>query len=381
MNGKTNLKDLSEIIHGCQGIEILVPLRNTHPGGLVRPPIYFFGNQPSWVKEHRYLNGQVKEVVLLDSIESQANRLESLLRSNVPLPDVVVQFSNGLTVSQYEAPHRIFDAIFGFSYLNGTPFFKSRIFDEIEKGGPQAEKVLFRYAPLVLLFGGWHSHGDISPEKAPKWPRLVTLEVIGTDPLEAHRTRSRNDPLGISEDALPEHLKDALKDMGKKGKSSELGLGQLPPEASPLDVVVKEVYLLGAISLVGLRNLSLDEKAKVVLLLLALLGLALQHEGGYRLRSGADFLGQGPLEVGLLGCRSPFGEKLVLGAEELKGLLQEAVAGLPEDLAWPHEPLILSAGKDLEEALSKSSASKEEKGKKKAAKNQKVAAEDAGEEA
>lgn len=41
MNGKTNLKDLSEIIHGCQGIEILVPLRNTHPGGLVRPPIYF----------------------------------------------------------------------------------------------------------------------------------------------------------------------------------------------------------------------------------------------------------------------------------------------------------------------------------------------------
>ncbi|WP_051906269.1 type I-U CRISPR-associated RAMP protein Csb1/Cas7u [Thermus tengchongensis] len=351
---------LKQIIDECHAIEVFVPLKNAHPGGLIRPPLYAEGEQARPVRpvvESRYLQGELRKVVLLDSIESQANRLEDLLYRNALLPDILVEFTDGFRVSQYEAPHRIFDSIFKESTWNGTPFHQSHIIKSIEKSRKDAEKTLFQYSPLVLLLGGWHSHGNISSEKAPRWPRLVTLEIIGVEPLIAHRTHSRNDPLGISKDALTEERRQKMKEQGKEGTAAEAGLGQLAPEARPLDVVVKEAHLLGALSLVGLRNLALDIRAKEVLLLLALLGLALQHERGYRLRSGADLVPMGNLTVSVWPCEL----KLELISKELISLLQKALHDLPDDLSWPKEPLILKANEDLEKAYKESLMSKQKK--------------------
>ena len=372
-----SVEGIKRIIEKCQGITVEVPLRNLHPGGLARPPLYGTEKQFSWIRETRFINGERREVVLLDSVESQANRLELLLRKHVPaLPDIKARFPNGFEVSVYEAPHRIFDAIFRECTLDGKPFHEHEIIKEIEKGGADAEKTLFKHAPLVLLFGGWHSHGSISPEKAPKWPRLITLEIVGTEPEAAHRTSSRRDPLGIPREGLPEELKKSLEEQGKRGTAAEAGLGMLPPAASPLDVVVKEAYLLGAISLVGIRNLTFPMEAKAVLLSLALLGLALQHEGGYRLRSGADFVGESPLKVGLLGCRE-HEQELTLNADECKRVLDEALGKLgelvkapegDEGLEWPQDPLVLYPTDPLKLAHEAALQGKQEKNKKKAGK-------------
>lgn len=307
---------------------------------------------------------------MLDSIESQANRLEALLRENVQkLPQVVVRFGENFEVSQYSAPHRIFDALFLWSELvdrggKRVLFRDSEIIKAIEGADrKRAEEVLFRYSPLVLLLGGWHSHGRISPERAPRWPRILTLEIIGAvetidkdEPLEVARTSSRNEPTSISGSELlsgemakvvMERLKE--NDSKEKPKASHAGLGKIPPTVQFLDAVVAEAYLQGAISLVGLRNLTLEEEAKEVLLLLALLGLALQHEGGYRLRSGADLVAQGELEVSLF----PTGRSLVLKSEELKEALEIALNSLPKERSWPEEGLVLKAGEDLEKLFEK----------------------------
>ena len=328
-------------------LEVLLPLRVVNPSGLVRPPVYSVDEKPfAPLRQTRYLQGQKVSTVLLDSVESQANRQETLLYRHVPLPDLRVELFDGRQVSQYEAPGRILDPIFREAHWDGTPFHQTPLFQAIAKGGEGAERALFRHSPLTLVYGGWLSYGDIPAEVAPKWPRLVALEVLGLDPEEAHRTSSRQDPLGLpGELPLPEALSQALKEQGKRGRLSEAGLGRMPPAASPLDVAVRGAALVGAVSLVGLRNLRLPQEAREVLLLLALLGLALQHREGYRLRSGADLV---PEEAGCLKVRAlPSGEEVCLEVEPLREELEQRLRGLPEELRWPTEPIVLTANENL----------------------------------
>lgn len=328
-------------------LEVQVPLRVVNPSGLVRPPVYSLGGDSfAPLLQTRYLQGQEVSTVLLDSVESQANRQENLLHRHVPLPDLQVELSDGRRVSQYEAPGRILDAIFREATLNGTPFHQTPLFQKIARGGEVAERALFRHSPLTLVYGGWLSYGDIPPETAPKWPRLVALEILGLEPQKAHRTASRVDPLGIpGELPLPEAMSQALKEQKKKGKLSETGLGRIPPTASPMDVAVRGAVLVGAVSLVGFRNLRLPQEAQEVLLTLALLGLALQHREGYRLRSGADLV---PEEAGCLKVRAlPSGEEVCLEVEPLREELDRLLGKLPEDLRWPREPVVLQANESL----------------------------------
>lgn len=89
-------------------------------GDKLFPPTYP-GQGPRHVHERRHLDGRELWCVLLDSVQSQANRLEETLLAAlrdgaIAFPYVTVDFRQaqlaGLTeITSLEAPHRIYDAI------------------------------------------------------------------------------------------------------------------------------------------------------------------------------------------------------------------------------------------------------------------------------
>src|SRR5690554_1064512 len=101
---------------GGKGDKIFPP---TYPGEGRNAP-------PRHVYERRRVNGEDAWCVLVDSVQSQANRLEECLieafHDGVRIPHVVVDFSkaglDGVTeVTSLDAPHRVYDAILRDSLL------------------------------------------------------------------------------------------------------------------------------------------------------------------------------------------------------------------------------------------------------------------------
>src|SRR6185312_12379332 len=95
----------------------------TYPGeGRNKPP-------PRHVFEMRRIGEREACCVLLDSVQSQANRLEEALLASaasghVRLPRLVVDFPGAgfnsvPAISSLDAPHRIFDAVLRDSMLDG----------------------------------------------------------------------------------------------------------------------------------------------------------------------------------------------------------------------------------------------------------------------
>src|SRR4051812_39531831 len=87
--------------------------------------------------ENRMVDGVERRCVLLDSVASQANRLEASLKAarnaGAAVPLIEVDFtgtevSDVGAITSADAPHRGFDAIFRDSLLDGTPFTRTSIF-------------------------------------------------------------------------------------------------------------------------------------------------------------------------------------------------------------------------------------------------------------
>ena len=98
------------------------------PGDKIFPPTYppeRRGAPPRHVFERRRIDGEEVWCVLVDSVQSQANRLEEALLAvaeeeiddlSVPLPYVTVDFQGKeleplKRVTSLDAPHRVYDAI------------------------------------------------------------------------------------------------------------------------------------------------------------------------------------------------------------------------------------------------------------------------------
>ena len=103
-------------------------------GGKIFPPTYpgpKKDDPAQHVFERRRIDGREIWCTLVDSVQSQANRLEDCLlvairNKSVELPYVSVDFSghdlDGLEeITSLDAPHRLFDAILRDSELSGKP--------------------------------------------------------------------------------------------------------------------------------------------------------------------------------------------------------------------------------------------------------------------
>ncbi len=191
-------------------------------GDKVFPPTY---SGAVYATEKRRLPGRDEPVncVLLDSVQSQANRMEEALQQavdggRVKLPVIEVNFEPYFPgdgqdeemqlldpvgkVSSLQAPHRIADAILRDSLLDGTPFRQSDIGREVDRVSPQNATPLFELCPTALLFGMWDSTGPKGGLGA-KFERAMVSEIVGIDAVYGVKTSSRIDPLGIQKNAGP----------------------------------------------------------------------------------------------------------------------------------------------------------------------------------
>lgn len=304
---------------------------STYPGVRREDP-------PRHVFERRRMDGKEIWCVLIDSVQSQANRLEEALlaaatgEASIPLPYVVVDFRDaGLypieQITSLEAPHRVYDAILRDSLLDGVPFMKSDQGRRLAAATPANATALLEVSPPALLFGAWHSQGDGGGLGA-KFPRALVSEIMGIDtPVEevladrrtgrtepqtsGRRTGSRIDPLGVLRRV--DVFKSASgwsPDQNKAGKGakkvrpSEINHGNITPSVQPLGVTCTHAEHRAVLTLAGLRRLRFgggdrDEAARALLAALGLLALAEQDAVGYALRSRCDLVCEGaaPLEL------------------------------------------------------------------------------------
>ncbi|MDX9838495.1 MAG: type I-U CRISPR-associated RAMP protein Csb1/Cas7u [Azoarcus sp.] len=308
-------------------------------GDKIFPPTYpgdGKNSSPRHVFEKRRIGDKEIWCVLVDSVQSQANRLEESLldaiAAGVTIPHVVVDFSGsnltGVTqITSLDAPHRVYDAILRDSLNNGTPFMASDIGQRLATANLKDASALLEISPNALLFGAWHSTGQGGGLGA-KFARSLTSEIVAIDvPVEevvdrrtgeisvttsGRRTGSRMDPLGVLRKV--EIFKGtngwATTEMdagvgAKQVRPSEINHGNIAPSVQPLGITCDHLEHSFVLSFAALRHLrfggdgSKDTAGRALLAALGMLALTEQDARGYALRSRCDLVCDGatPLEL------------------------------------------------------------------------------------
>ena len=246
------------------------------PGDKVFPPTYEGGK---YATEERIdpETGERKPCVLLDSVQSQANRMElALLEAHragkVALPLIVTRFDQDellmkFTVTSLEAPHRVADALFRDSLLDGTIFRKSGKGAILYTADIRNATGLFGLCPTALVFGLWDSTGPRGGLGA-KFQRAIVSEIIGYNAVVGSKTESRIDPAEIKlgagplyeckseTDAAPHWtLKKGNNKKLKTGRPSEANHGNVTPSISEGGFTLSEARQTTTLSLAVLRRL------------------------------------------------------------------------------------------------------------------------------
>ncbi len=300
-------------------------------GAKVAPPTYAGARQDEggqYAFETRRINDAETWSVLLDSIASQANRLEEVLlnayRNSLAIPVMEMAIPGRESITSLSVPHRIHDAIFRDSLFEGKPFRESSIGQRIVASRAWNATAMYEVCPTALLLGSWDSQSGGGVTSA-KFARALVSEIIALDAVRGVRTASRMDPLGIRAMAASVYQSanaqqmwtlnpnEAEKDknkkpklFGKKGKPSEINHGNVAPsitgETGPGGVTFSEAIQTTVLSFTQLRKLHFpaaadgkpsperDIAGRAVLAALGLYAITLQWEEGYQLRSGCQLL-------------------------------------------------------------------------------------------
>jgi len=296
-------------------------------GDKVYPPTYKGGR---YITERRRMGDEVVDCVLLDSVQSQANRMEEALLEarrqkppRIQFPDVEVDFvSAGYPqygrLSVLQAPHRIADAIFRDSYLDDQPFRKSPLGKKFVESSPSNATALLELSPPSLVFGTWDSTGLGTSGIGARFARVLVSEIVGIRAEEGSRAAVRIDPLGIQREAatiyeadnpfgwtsIPEEARrddDGKPKILKRrseigGRPSVINHGNILTDIGVGGVTIQYALRTAVLSLAGLRKLffpddsaSRDQErdiaARTYLAALGLCAVLLQEEAGYDLRS------------------------------------------------------------------------------------------------
>lgn len=348
-------------------------------GDKVFPPTYKGGE---YAVEQRVIEGQTVQCVLLDSVQSQANRMELALleakhTKKINLPLITVNFKNAdlkkkFVVTSLDAPHRIADAILRDSLYKDNG--QSVIFRKSSKGiildaaDVRNAASLFGLCPTALLFGIWDSTGPRGGLGA-KFQRAIVSEIIGINAQQGVKTSSRIDPAQIRRDAGPvfqrnvqddssphwtldtalaSQDKNQPKKLGKDGKPSEANHSNIPPSIADGGFTIDHAIQTTVLSLVGLRRLRFplngalnsdngaDEAARTVLVALGIASATLAMEEGYDLRSRCQLFPSESFLWELLNVPGEQPQKYTLTGDAAVELLNQAIKeaqakGLPWD--------------------------------------------------
>lgn len=345
------------------------------PGDKVFPPTYEGGKYATESRVDPQTGEQI-DCVLLDSVQSQANRMELALLDAVEdkrgphLPLLRVTFDNlpkPLTVTSLEAPHRVADAIFRDSLIeeNGDlrPFRESSLGQCLDQADIRNATGLFGLCPTGLLFGLWDSTGPRGGLGA-KFQRALVSEIVGYGAVLGRKTASRIDPLQIMLGAGPvyeainggwtlsesEAKKDKSKAVriGKDGKPSEINHGNVTPTLADGGFTISHALQTTVISLPTLRRLrfplpeatpeaqtAANLAARTVLAAIGLAGATLAREQGADLRSRCQLVATEAFVWELLDRPGSEPTRYALDGQQACALLKSAIeAAKTANLPW-----------------------------------------------
>ncbi|MHB1500759.1 MAG: type I-G CRISPR-associated RAMP protein Csb1/Cas7g [Candidatus Dormibacteria bacterium] len=373
----------------------------TDAGIVIRTSLLPLGGPYSPVKPAAYEGGKFQcdrrwddrvqppeavDVVVIDNVPSQANRLEAaleILRAQTGLPEMVLDLS-GLpelpphlprTLSSFRFPHRHADAYLRDALLDGASFPTTDIGKTVLNATADRPEALLQWFPQSLLFGFWHSHLGKKRSQA-KLARSWVSEVIGYRPatVETRTFALKGDPLNLSVTEPAEFDPDdlltgwGLVEGGKKagaGKAkdrlSELGHGQvLAPtdRLSPAGVSFERIEQHASLSFAGLRRISAMNPAanRAGRALLAAIGITAHTTAfgrAFSLRSGCDLV---PASTQWTWLGSQEGEITPPTVDGAVNLLRDCAraaedAGLPVGSRWADAPLRLTPADNLADAI------------------------------
>ena len=357
------------------------------PGDKVFPPTF---KGAVYAMEQRRVQGRDEPVscVLLDSVQSQANRMELALQQaldmgKICIPLLEVDFTEHDPIDEddnhnndnnkknerlidaigkitsLQVPHRVADAILRDSELDGVAFRKSDKGKALNTISIANATPLFALCPTALLFGMWDSTGP-KGGLGPKFERAMVSEVVGVGAEVGDLLRGvRRDPLEIR--AAIKVLKAADKTWlvadadDKKGVSpSEANHSNVPfPKVGDRKtddnyhsgVTIEYAEQTTTLSLICLRRLRFpingeakpeaDVAARTVLAALGLAAATLAFEAGMGLRSRCLLWPDGPMEWELLERPGEPPQKYPLTGDDAINLLNAAIEEAKEfKLPW-----------------------------------------------
>ena len=388
MSDFRTIQNLIPEIAAIRRRQVLQPMGGK--GDKIFPPTYPAerpNQPPRHVYEKRRIDGREVWCVLVDSVASQANRLEEALSGaiaeGVVIPYLYVDFAGkGLRgierITSLDAPHRVFDAIFRDSKLGREPFMKTELGTRLAGAKSADASALLEVAPTALLFGAWHSTGEGGGLGA-KFARCLVSEIVAIDvPVEevrdprsgvlepctlGRRVGSRIDPLGVLR-AVEVYVGQSGWDTdpakagpgAKKKRPSEINHGNIAPSVTPLGITCDRLEHNFVLSCAGLRRLRFggserDAAGRALLAALGMLAVVEQDARGYALRSRCDLVcdGAAPFEVVHRDGRS---EPLAIDREGARELYRQAFERAKRaGFAFAEEPLRLEPEPKLVEIV------------------------------
>ncbi len=372
-------------------------------GSKVYPPTYA-GGVYAW--EKRLINKQKVDTVLLDSVQSQANRIEQALleayrKEKIKFPLIridLTQFFDIGEITTLDLPHRIADAVLVNSNLDGKKFRDSYIGKAFETANNRNATPVFQYCPHALIFGVWDSTGSRGG-MGNKFQRVLTSEIVGIDAEKGVHVSSRIDPLIHKNPKIyktPDGswtLDEAQAKKNKDGKPvgkrvSEINLGNVTPDFKRYDdkknpilrtmheeirngdvlaggVTIDHAKHTAVISMPALRRLRFpltdkgendtrNNAARTLLAALALSGLTHMIEQGYDLRSQCLLIPDGDPQFEVVANNGKT-ELFNLNADAADKIYNDAVERVKEfNLPWQEEAIELSPDTKLIELIQKS---------------------------
>ena len=337
---------------------------------------------------------RVADRVLLDSVQSQANRMElALLRqweeggdgdSKFPLPVITVDFSGNdmpkvLRITSLEAPHRIADALLRDSMLDGKKFRESQVGQLLDQVDNRNATPLFEYCPTALVFGMWDSTGPRGGLGA-KFARALVSEIVGISAVIGKKTSSRIDPAQIMLQAGPlfqtadggwtldesqaKKSKDKPIPLGKDGRPSEANHGNVTPTIEAGGVTIETAVQTTVLSLPALRRLRFpvdgqndptrDNAARTALAALGLCAATLARMDG-DLRSRCQLFPTSPLTWEVFDEPGSEPQRFSLPVDQSIDIYRQAVAAAKDaGLPWMDDELTLTPSPELVDLVRKS---------------------------
>ncbi len=369
-----------------------------------------------YAAEVRRVDGESRLCVLLDSVASQANRMEEALQrawddGRLQFPMVRVDFTGATDedsrfdlstlggtgyLTALEVPHRLADAILRDSMLGDLRFRASEPGRAFTDASPHHATPIFSLCPTALVFGMWDSTGPKGGQGA-KFQRVLVSEIVGVGVEFGRKTSSRIDPASIESNGGPVFIAAdpeeewtldearALREKGKPvafsrrgkdkpGRPSNINHGNVTPqiESEAGGVTLDYAEQVTVLSLPALRRLrfprdvsgvavdrerrqAVEGHARTALAALGLAAIATLRDEGFDLRSRCAFVPEGPLQLEVVDRDGRVSEPYSLSSDDAAALLARAAKEAEAvGMGWSADPIDLLPAPKLVELIRKS---------------------------